>query len=180
MPKKEGTIKPYKRVEEIARKETNKIIFLDNNILASSFGISEIEYLAGSNYRVDFNQGLDARLVDDNVAKLLVKVRWLRYIRFSCDTKAMLDIVLNAVERLRKYGYKKEVFVYVLGIDAADTLYRLNELKKYNLVPFMQPYAMAINLFHRSLKELPAGAINAGYLKVVIMMIIMIIKRLHQ
>lgn len=32
------------------------------------------------------------------------------------------------------------MFVYVLGIDAADTLYRLNELKKYNLVPFMQPY----------------------------------------
>ena len=52
----------------------------------------------------------------------------------------MLNIVLNAVELLRKYGYKKEVFVYVLGIDAADTLYRLNELKKYNLVPFMQPY----------------------------------------
>lgn len=51
----------------------------------------------------------------------------------------MLDIVLNAVELLRKYGYEKEVFVYVLGIDAADTLYRLNELKKYNLVPFMQP-----------------------------------------
>ena len=140
VPKKEGTIKPYKKVEEIARKDTNKIIFLDNNILASSFGLSEVEYLAGSDYRVDFNQGLDARLVDDNIAKLLVKVKWLRYIRFSCDTKAMLDVVLNAVERLRKYGYKKEVFVYVLGIDAADTLYRLNELKKYNLVPFMQPY----------------------------------------
>ena len=52
----------------------------------------------------------------------------------------MLNIVLNAVELLRKYGYKKEVFVYVLGIDVADTLYRLNELKKYNLVPFMQPF----------------------------------------
>lgn len=52
----------------------------------------------------------------------------------------MFDIVLNAVWLLRKYGYKKEVFVYVLDIDAADTLYRLNELKKYNLVPFMQLY----------------------------------------
>lgn len=82
VPKKEGSIRPYKRVEEIARKDTNKIIFLDNNILASSFGISEIEYLANSNYRVDFNQGLDARLVDDNIAKLLVKVKWLRYVRF--------------------------------------------------------------------------------------------------
>ncbi|MDE7315189.1 MAG: radical SAM protein [Mucispirillum sp.] len=59
VPKKEGSIKPYKKVEEIARKDTNKIIFLDNNVLASSFGISEIEYLTKSNYKVDFNQGLD-------------------------------------------------------------------------------------------------------------------------
>ena len=140
MPKKEGYIKPYKKVEEIARKDTNKIIFLDNNILASSFGLAEIEYLADSNYRIDFNQGLDARLIDDNVAKLLVKVKWLKYIRFSCDTKSMLDIVLKSAELLKKYGYKKDIFVYVLGIEVEDTLYRLNELKKYNLVPFMQPY----------------------------------------
>lgn len=140
VPKKEGYIKPYKKVEEIARKDTNKIIFLDNNILASSFGLAEIEYLADSNYRIDFNQGLDARLIDDNVAKLLVKVKWLKYIRFSCDTKSMLDIVLKSAELLKKYGYKKDIFVYVLGIEVEDTLYRLNELKKYNLVPFMQPY----------------------------------------
>lgn len=140
VPKKEGYIKPYKKVEEIARKDTNKIIFLDNNILASSFGLAEIEYLADSNYRIDFNQGLDARLVDDNVAKLLVKVKWLKYIRFSCDTKSMLDIVLKSAELLKKYGYQKDIFVYVLGIEVEDTLYRLNELKKYNLVPFMQPY----------------------------------------
>lgn len=55
VPKKEGNIKPYKKVEEIARNDTNKIIFLDNNVLASSFGISEIEYLTKTDYRVDFN-----------------------------------------------------------------------------------------------------------------------------
>lgn len=47
---------------------------------------------------------------------------------------------INVVELLRKYGYKKEVFVYALGMDAANTPYRLNELKKYDLVSFMQPY----------------------------------------
>lgn len=140
VPAKEGSIKPYRKVKQIARKDTNKIIFLDNNVLASDFGISEIEYLVYSDYKIDFNQGLDARLVDKNIAKLLVKLKWIRYIRFSCDTKAMLNTVLNAAELLKQYGYKKDIFVYVLGIDVEDTLYRLNELKKYNLVPFMQPY----------------------------------------
>ena len=36
--------------------------------------------------RVDFNQGLDARLVTDEVARLLVKVKWIKRIRFGCDT----------------------------------------------------------------------------------------------
>ncbi len=33
--------------------------------------------------KVDFNQGLDARLIDDSVAKLLSKVKWLEPVRLE-------------------------------------------------------------------------------------------------
>lgn len=140
MPQKEGVIKPYNTVEEIARKDTNKILFLDNNVLASDFGLSEMEKLASSEYIVDFNQGLDARLVTDEIANLLCKIKWLKYVRFSCDTRYMLDKVIGAGEKLRSKGYKRNIFVYVLGVEKEDTLYRLNELKKHKFIPFMQIY----------------------------------------
>lgn len=140
VPKKEGNIKPYRKVEEIARNDTNKIVFMDNNILASDFGLSEIEKLTKLKYRVDFNQGLDVRLVDDNIGKLLSKLKWIKYIRFSCDTKAQLEELLRVKEILNKYGYNKKIFVYVLGTTFDDTLHRLNFLKQNNFTPFMQPY----------------------------------------
>lgn len=42
VPEKEGSIRPYRKIEEIARPNSNKIILLDNNILASEFGLTEI------------------------------------------------------------------------------------------------------------------------------------------
>lgn len=140
VPEKEGYIKSYRTVEQIARPNSNKIIFLDNNVLASDFGLSEIEKLSKSDYYVDFNQGLDARLVTYELADLLVKIKWMKYIRFSCDTTAILPKILEVGELLRSKGYKKDIFVYILGMEPKDTLYRLNELKKHNFTPFMQPY----------------------------------------
>ncbi len=64
----------------------------------------------------------------------------MKYIRFSCDTTAILPKILEVGELLRSKGYKKDIFVYVLGMELEDTLYRLKELKKYNFTPFMQPY----------------------------------------
>ncbi|WP_300706974.1 radical SAM protein [uncultured Brachyspira sp.] len=140
VPEKEGYIKSYRTVEQIARTDSNKIVFLDNNVLASDFGIGEIEKLSRSDYYIDFNQGLDVRLVTDEIADLLVKINWIKYIRFSCDTTSILPKIIEVAELLRSKGYKKDIFVYVLGIEPEDTLYRLNELKKHKITPFMQPY----------------------------------------
>lgn len=106
VPKKEGDIHPYNSIEDIARLDTNKILFFDNNILASDYGISEMERLIGSRFRVDFNQGLDARLITPDVAKILAKIKWLKYIRVSCDTSAMLPYIANAYGILKCAGYK--------------------------------------------------------------------------
>lgn len=66
----------------------NRIILMDNNVLASDYGLGQIEKIVRMGLRVDFNQGLDARLVTDETAKLLAQVKWLKHIRFGCDTQA--------------------------------------------------------------------------------------------
>lgn len=86
VPRKEGNIRPYMDVEEIAIDGRNKLILMDNNILACDYGLEQIEKIIRLGYRVDFNQALDARLVTEEIAAMLAKVHWLCPIRFGCDT----------------------------------------------------------------------------------------------
>lgn len=86
VPRKEGKIRPYMDVEEIAIDGRNKLILMDNNILACDYGLEQIEKIIRKGYRVDFNQALDARLVTKEIAAMLAKVHWLCPIRFGCDT----------------------------------------------------------------------------------------------
>ncbi|MCC8174457.1 MAG: radical SAM protein, partial [Odoribacter sp.] len=84
VPKKEGNLRPYMDIEEVIQHH-KKAILLDNNVLASTYGLEQIEKIIKLGIRVDFNQGLDCRLVTNDIAKLLSKVKWISYIRFSCD-----------------------------------------------------------------------------------------------
>jgi len=141
VPKKEGKIRPYQTWQEIKRPDSRDIVFMDNNVLACQHGLEQIEDMGGKNVRVDFNQGLDARLITDDVAKMLSKLKWIRQIRMSADTDAMLDIVLTAIDRLGKYGVKPyRVFVYVLVQDVESAERRVIALRKVGADPFAQPY----------------------------------------
>ena len=76
---------------------------------------------------------MDARLVTDDVAHLLAMLKWIRYIRFSCDTKAQIGPVCKTVESLGRYGVKPyRVFIYLLVTpDIQDAVTRVEALKKY-------------------------------------------------
>lgn len=112
VPHKEGFVKPYMDVEEIAINGRNNLILMDNNILAHDYGLEQIEKIIKNGYRVDFNQGLDARLITDDIAKLLAKVKWINYIRLACDKKGQIPYIFKAHDLLVKYGYTKEIFCY--------------------------------------------------------------------
>lgn len=141
VPKKEGEIRPYQSWREIKRPDSRDIVFMDNNVLACPWGLLEIEDMIGEDVRVDFNQGLDARLITDDVAKMLSKLKWIRQIRMSADTDAMLNVVLTAIDRLGKYGVKPyRVFVYVLVQDVKSAERRVIALREVGADPFAQPY----------------------------------------
>lgn len=141
VPKKEGKIRPYQSWREIKRPDSRDIVFMDNNVLACPWGLEQIENMIGEDVRVDFNQGLDARLITDDVAQMLAKLKWIRSIRMSADTDAMLDVVLTAIDRLRKYGVKPyRVFVYVLVQDVESAEHRAIALREVGADPFAQPY----------------------------------------
>lgn len=133
VPRKEGNIRPYKDWKEIVRKDTNKLVLMDNNILSCEYGINQLKELAGSGYKIDLNQGIDARLVTDEIAEILSKLQWMRYIRFSCDQKQQIEAINKTVELLGKYGVRPyRIFVYLLVTkDINDASERVEELKKH-------------------------------------------------
>lgn len=60
VPRKEGNIKPYRLWTQIVRFDTPKLILMDNNILASEYGIGQLRDMVGKGWEIDLNQGMDA------------------------------------------------------------------------------------------------------------------------
>ena len=143
VPKKEGFIKPYMNIEQIAVNGRDKVVLMDNNVLAIDYGLEQIEKIAKLGIHVDFNQGLDARLVTEDVAQLLAKTKWIKRIRLACDTPAQIAECDKAIDRIDKYGYKGEYLIYCILLDDINECYeRVTHWRNRGsrFYPFCQPY----------------------------------------
>lgn len=136
VPSEEGMIHPYREWRDLIRKDTNKLVLMDNNILSCKYGIEQLESMIGENVRIDLNQGMDARLVTPKVAEILSKLKWIKYLRFSCDQQAQIKAVLNAVKLLNECGIKaSKIFIYCLITDDIDDdLTRIYAMRKAGAV----------------------------------------------
>jgi len=113
---------------------------MDNNVLASEYGIRQMQSMIGKGLVIDFNQGMDCMLVNDRIAKIISKLHWKRQIRFSCDKEYQMPFLENAINLLAKYGVKPyRVFVYVLGTTMESTIKRVEFLRQLGVDPFVQP-----------------------------------------
>lgn len=141
VPVKEGPVKPASTWEEIKRPASSRIIFMDNNVLASPHGLQQIEAMGGQKVWVDFNQGLDARLITPETAAILARLRWIRFVRLSCDTAEMLPIIEQAVAHMKEAGIAKSRFwAYMLVQDVEDAKCRAMALDRMGVEIFAQPY----------------------------------------
>lgn len=143
VPIKEGDIRPYRDVEEIAINGRTNLILMDNNIIACEYGLEQIEKIVKNKYRVDFNQALDARLVTEDIAKLLAQVKWLNQIRFGCDTPKQINECEKAMALIDKYcGKPKQYLLYtMIGSDINEAYTRSSYFRNNKRVRIVaQPY----------------------------------------
>lgn len=136
VPRKEGQIRAYRTWCDLVRRDSDKLILMDNNIISCEYGIEQLESMIGSKYRIDLNQGMDARLVTEHVADILSRLSWIRFIRFSCDQKSQIQSVKNAIELLKSKGVKPyRIFIYILvTADVQDAADRVEALKIYRSI----------------------------------------------
>lgn len=116
VPRKEGAIRPYMDIDDIAIEGRKKIVLMDNNILAAGdYAVEQLRKIIERGYRIDFNQAMDARLVTPEYAKLLAQVKWIdRRIRFGCDTHNQIKDCERAIRLIQDNGYKGEFFLYTM------------------------------------------------------------------
>lgn len=155
VPRKEGSIRPYMDIDEIAIEGRKKIVLMDNNILAAGdYAMEQLEKIIARGYRVDFNQALDARLVTDDFARLLAKVKWLdkNRIRFGCDTHKQIEDCERAIAMIDGYGFTGQYFLYTMLNDNFNECYdrinhwwlRMRHVREYHdgrpVYAYAQPY----------------------------------------
>jgi len=145
VPKKEGKLKYNTDIYEFWGGHKN-IILLDNNIFGLKGHFEKIaEQILKEDLRVDFNQGLDIRLLTDNKAKILKKLKPLKQWRFAFDSLKYENKFRKGAEIIIKNKISKSLIcVYVLaGFDESfeDTLKRINIIyKEYGFDPFVMVY----------------------------------------
>ena len=173
VPKKEGYIREHSPFDEFVHPDHKKILLLDNNFLASPKRIEKLHYLISHGYRVSFNQGLDIRLVNEEIAGLLadVKSRDLRFrfkrYYFAWDLMSYSKKVFDGTLKLLNAGIKpRNLMFYVLvGFNTTfeEDLYRVYKLIQIGCEPFIMKYN---NVSEKKLNAL-AKWVNRRYFKVV-------------
>lgn len=140
VPQKEGNIKPEHDIDDFIA-DYKSAILMDNNVLACDHGIKQIKKIIKMGIKIDFNQGLDARLIDDSIAKLLSKVKWIKTIRLACDSSSQIETLFKAVKNLRWRNCRPiRYFVYCLVQDTKEAMERVKEIKGIYCEPFCQPF----------------------------------------
>ena len=68
-------------------------------------------------------------------------LKWIRFVRMSCDTSAMLPVIEQATAYLKEAGVQSWRFwCYVLVQDVEESHNRIIALRDMGVQPFAQPY----------------------------------------
>jgi radical SAM superfamily enzyme YgiQ (UPF0313 family) len=123
--------------------KSEEVTIMDNNILCLPDHFETIAKQAiERKLIVDFNQGLDIRLLDKDTVKLLDKLRHKSDIRFAWDNMSDEAEVVRGIKLMRKYTKKRCMFYVLVGFNTTikEDLYRLNKIKKMKQRAYVMRY----------------------------------------
>jgi len=149
VPAKEGGIRQVSNLDDLVTHRRRKLILLDDNILAHPNAKVLLEEMARRNLAVNFNQTLDLRFVDADIARLLLRVKCsnVRFTRrvfhFSLKDNRGLEGVRRKYQMLGFTPQDNVEFVCMYGFDTtlAQDVDRFRFLRSLpGAYVFVQPY----------------------------------------
>jgi len=151
VPVKEGMIRDHQFVGDFHYPDHKKIIILDNNFFASPQWKKNIDYVNDNGLKVNFNQGLDLRIMTEEIADAIVKTNCYdlnfnsRRIHFAFDYMRDESRIRKGLELIINAGFNPNyITVYVLvGFNSTyeEDLKRCEILwNEYKVHPYVMRY----------------------------------------
>jgi len=177
VPEKEGKNKTSNTIYDIWKQNPKntkkKIHLLDNDFFGQPNWQERANEIIDGGYRVCFNQGINIRLIDQEGANMLAKMKFrddsfkTKRIYTAWDNKRDEKIFLQGIQCLLSAGIKpKDIMVYFLcnywekGL-TEDVWYRFNQMKDIGLLPY--PMIFEKWTATHELKQFQEWVIRAGY-----------------
>jgi len=166
VPLEEGRPVEWDDIPTIYRGEPwpRNILLLDNDFFGVPSWPKRIAELQAGNFKVSFNQGINARMLSDEAAAAIASVRYSdrkftrKRIYTAWDNLKDEDTLFRGMEALVRHGVKPdEVMVYVLiGYDhkgrcalprlTPEDFYRTDRLREFGARPYPMPYVLTDEL----------------------------------
>jgi hypothetical protein len=161
VPKKEGEPRPLNTIGQIWRGEPwpKKLLLLDNDFFGNPQWRDRIREIQQGKFRVCFSQGINVRLMNEEVAQALASVRY-RDTKFrekrlytAWDNFGEERVFFNGVEKLQRAGIPPHhLMAYMLiGCDATETWERIWYRFRRMVDCGIEPYPM---VYRRSRQDL--------------------------
>lgn len=142
VPIKEGSVRIVGDLLDIWDGKSKDVVILDNNILALPEHFKLICKQAKDNkIRLDFNQGLDHRLLTQDIINDMKSISHVEY-RFAFDHPSYITSVEKAITLLQKNKINRCSWYVLVGFNTTfeQDLERLNYLKNRNQNAYVQRY----------------------------------------
>lgn len=154
VPKKEGRVREAATIEEIWRGEPwpRELLLLDNDFFGQPNWRARVSEIRDGGFKVSFNQGINARFLDDETAEAIASVDYRddgmkeRRIYTAWDNKKDKTRLFRGLDALVHHGVKpRHVMVYMLigywaGETHEDREERRCELRAFGALPYPMPY----------------------------------------
>lgn len=142
VPKYEGPLKEYNRLENIVRGVPGEVVkFLDNNILAYPGHLDVFHWLIERNIRCEFNQGLDFRLVTDENLEALARLNYVGEYIFAFDDPKYQPLLDKKIKQIKKYipkPWKLKFYIYYHpDMDLGQLFDRVEWCRAHECLPYV-------------------------------------------
>jgi hypothetical protein len=143
VPTKEGALHQVGTISDIVNPSSRMITILDNNFTSDPLCIPKLIEIKQRGLIVNLTQGIDVRLVTDEIAKALSEVQHWGSLHYAWDLTQSEKSVFDGIKLLSNFVKRSNHMCYVLtGFDTSfeEDVYRVTKLVEQGIRPYIMLY----------------------------------------
>lgn len=143
LPTKEGKLRSVGSLSELVNPRSNIVTLLDANLTADPDCLEKLKQAKEMGLVLDITQGVDIRLMTDDIAKALSEVKHLRSITYAWDMIHSEQPVTEGISTLSKFIKPWRHLTYMLaGFRSSfdEDVYRFRKLADLGVSPYVMIY----------------------------------------